>query len=202
MAYVVPDLPYDYNALEPHIDEETMKIHHNKHHKAYVDKLNTALEKHPELQNKPIEELIAGLHNLPEDVQTAVKNNGGGHANHSFFWQVLKKNQPPEGEVVEAIKRKWGDLEAFKEEFNSKTAGQFGSGWGWLVWNSEELEIVTTSNQDSPISSGKIPLFCVDVWEHAYYLKYQNKRPAYLSEIWNIVNWKKVNEHYLRARHA
>ncbi|ALN76521.1 MULTISPECIES: superoxide dismutase [Staphylococcus] len=199
MAFELPKLPYGYDALEPHIDKETMEIHHSKHHNTYVTKLNDAV-KGTELENKSIEELIANVDQLPEDKKTAVRNNGGGHFNHSLFWQFLSPEAEEKGEVVDKIKEQWGSLDAFKKEFSDKAAARFGSGWAWLVVNNGQLEIVTTANQDSPLSEGKAPILALDVWEHAYYLKYQNKRPDYISTFWNVVNWEKVDEFYAAAK--
>ncbi|NHM75878.1 superoxide dismutase [Staphylococcus sp. 11007852] len=199
MAFELPKLPYGYDALEPHIDKETMEIHHSKHHNTYVTKLNDAV-KGTELENKSIEELIANVDQLPEDKKTAVRNNGGGHFNHSLFWQFLSPEAEEKGEVVDKIKEQWGSLDAFKKEFSDKAATRFGSGWAWLVVNNGQLEIVTTANQDSPLSEGKAPILALDVWEHAYYLKYQNKRPDYISTFWNVVNWEKVDEFYAAAK--
>ncbi|MCO4339147.1 superoxide dismutase [Staphylococcus agnetis] len=199
MAFELPKLPYGYDALEPHIDKETMEIHHSKHHNTYVTKLNDAV-KGTELENKSIEELIANVDQLPEDKKTAVRNNGGGHFNHSLFWQFLSPDAEEKGEVVDKIKEQWGSLDAFKKEFSDKAAARFGSGWAWLVVNNGQLEIVTTANQDSPLSEGKAPILALDVWEHAYYLKYQNKRPDYISTFWNVVNWEKVDEFYAAAK--
>jgi len=202
MAHEVPKLPHDYNALEPHIDEQTMRIHHDKHHQAYVDKLNAALEKHPELQQKNVEELLKNLNTVPEDIRTAVRNHGGGHANHSLFWTVMgpRKGGEPKGRLADAIKSAFGGFDAFKEQFSTAAAGQFGSGWAWLAVNKGKLEIVATSNQDNPVSQGKTPILGVDVWEHAYYLKYQNKRPDYVKAWWNVVNWDEVGKRFEKAK--
>lgn len=200
MAFELPELPYAYDALEPHIDKETMEIHHSKHHNTYVTKLNDAV-KGTDLESKDIEEIIKDLNSVPEDIKTAVRNNGGGHYNHSLFWQMLTPDaSEADGEVKDAIEAKFGSLDAFKEKFEAAGAGQFGSGWAWLVVNNGELEIVGTPNQDNPITDGKTPILGVDVWEHAYYLKYQNKRPEYLKAFWNVVNWDKVNELYKNAK--
>ncbi|MDA3131077.1 superoxide dismutase [Aliibacillus thermotolerans] len=198
----LPELPYAPNALEPHIDEETMKIHHGKHHNTYVTKLNAALEGHEELANKDVDELIKDLDALPDSIRTAVRNNGGGHSNHSLFWQILSPNGggEPTGEVGEAIKKKWGSFDKFKEEFKATATGRFGSGWAWLVLNNGELEIQDTLNQDSPLMEGKTPLLGLDVWEHAYYLKYQNRRPEYVDAFWNVVNWEEVEKRYQAAK--
>ena len=199
MAFELPNLPYEFDALEPHIDKETMEIHHDKHHNTYVTKLNAAIEG-TDLENKSIEEIVANLDSVPSDIQTAVRNNGGGHLNHSLFWQILSPNSEEKGTVVDKIKEQWGSLDEFKDEFAKKAAGQFGSGWAWLVVDKDgKLEIVTTPNQDNPITEGKTPILGLDVWEHAYYLKYQNKRPDYINAFWNVVNWEKVDELYNAA---
>lgn len=199
MAFDLPNLPYEFDALEPHIDKETMEIHHDKHHNTYVTKLNAAIEG-TDLENKSIEEIVANLDSVPSDIQTAVRNNGGGHLNHSLFWQILSPNSEEKGTVVDKIKEQWGSLDEFKDEFAKKAAGQFGSGWAWLVVDKDgKLEIVTTANQDNPITEGKTPILGLDVWEHAYYLKYQNKRPDYINAFWNVVNWEKVDELYNAA---
>ncbi len=194
--HTLPTLPYNYAALEPVIDEATMTIHHTKHHQAYIDKLNTALTSYPDLQTKTAEELIADLNSLPEEIKTAVQNNAGGHANHSLFWQLLSPVGSPETEMPEAletlIKNNFGSVEEFKLKFKEAGLGRFGSGWVWLIKEGDSLKIVTTANQDSPLSSAQEPILGIDVWEHAYYLKYQNKRPDYLEAIWSIVNWQKV----------
>ena len=202
MAFELPELPYAYDALAPHIDEETMKLHHDKHHATYVEKTNGALEKHPELADKTIEELVADLQSVPEDIRTVVRNNGGGHANHSFFWEILSPNGggEPTGALKDAIKETFGSFEKFKEEFAAASAGQFGSGWGWLVVNNGKLEVVSTPNQDSPLTEGKTPVVGLDVWEHAYYLNYQNKRPAYVEAFWNVVNWEEAGKRYDAAK--
>ena len=201
MVFELQPLPYAYDSLEPYIDEETMKIHHDKHHQAYVDKLNKAIEGHEELDGKSVEELLKNIDSISEAVRTAVRNNGGGHYNHEFFWTVLKKDVEPSGEVLEAIKRDFETYEAFVEQFKNAAVTQFGSGWAWLVLNPEnkKLEIMQTHDQVSPISSGKIPLLVVDVWEHAYYLKYQNRRPDYVDAFIKVINWEQVNKNYLEA---
>lgn len=196
----LPDLSYDYSALEPYIDEQTMKIHHGKHHQAYVDNLNKALEAHENLKAKTAEELIKNLNKIPEAVKTAVRNNGGGHVNHSFFWLILKKDAPFTGHIADAIKATFGSFDKFKEEFTKAAMGRFGSGWAWLVVSNGKLEIMSTANQDNPISEGKMPVLGIDVWEHAYYLKYQNRRADYVAAFFNVINWKKVNEHYTAAQ--
>jgi Fe-Mn family superoxide dismutase len=196
MPYELPPLPYAHDALEPHIDAQTMQIHHGKHHQTYVNNLNAALEKHPELQGKPIEQLIADLNAIPEDIRTAVRNNGGGHANHAFFWTLMAPNAggPPRGRVAEAIDAKFGSFDSFKEAFSKAGVGRFGSGWAWLIKSGTGVEIVSTPNQDSPLMEGKTPVLGIDVWEHAYYLKYQNKRPDYIAAWFNVVNWDAVNK--------
>ncbi|WP_147802907.1 superoxide dismutase [Alkalicoccus halolimnae] len=202
MAFTLPDLPYAHDALEPHIDEETMKIHHGKHHNTYVTKLNAALEGHSDLQNKSIEELLTDLNSLPENVKGPVRNNGGGHYNHTIFWQLMSPNGggTPEGELAGAINSTFGSFDEFKEEFKNAALGRFGSGWAWLVVNNGSLEIMSTPNQDTPISEGKTPVLGVDVWEHAYYLKYQNKRPDYVEAFFNVVNWNEVAKRFSEAK--
>ncbi len=198
MPYSVPPLPYDYAALAPHIDEQTMRIHHDKHHAAYVNNLNAALEKYPELQGKPIEQLIADLNAIPEDIRTAVRNNGGGHANHSFFWTIMGANAggAPTGRIAEAINAKFGSFDAFKEAFAKAGTTRFGSGWAWLIKSGDGVEVTSTANQDSPLMEGKTPLLGIDVWEHAYYLKYQNNRGGYVDAWWAVVNWKTAGERF------
>ncbi len=198
----LPALPYEFNALEPHIDEETMKIHHGKHHNTYVTKLNAALEGHADLQDKGINALVSNLDAVPENIRTAVRNNGGGHANHTMFWQMLSPNGggAPKGEVADAINSKFGSFEKFQEEFAAAAAGRFGSGWAWLVVNNGELEVTSTPNQDTPLTDGKTPVLGLDVWEHAYYLNYQNRRPDYISAFWNVVNWDEVEKRYQEAK--
>jgi Fe-Mn family superoxide dismutase len=200
--FELPELPYAYDALEPSIDKETMNIHHTKHHNTYVTKLNDALEGQADLQNKFVEEIISNLDAVPENIRTAVRNNGGGHANHSLFWKVLSPNGggEPTGELAEKINEKFGSFDKFKEEFGNAATGRFGSGWAWLVLNNGELEITSTPNQDSPLMEGQTPLLGLDVWEHAYYLKYQNKRPEYISAFWNVVNWDQVAKNYEEAK--
>ena len=195
MAYSVPDLPYDYDALEPHIDEATMRVHHDKHHKAYVDNANKALEG-TEWADKPVQEVLTNLSSLPADKQGPVRNNAGGHYNHSLFWQFLSPNGGgnPDGALADAINAKFGSFDDFKAQFKAAGVGRFGSGWAWLVHDGSGIAIVSTANQDSPISDGQAPLLGVDVWEHAYYLKYQNRRPDYLDAWWDVVNWAKVAE--------
>jgi len=198
MAYKLPELPYAYDALEPHIDKETMNIHHTKHHNTYVTNVNNALEGHDDLAAKSVEELISDLNAVPENIRTAVRNNGGGHANHTFFWNILSPNGGgnPTGALAEAIDKKFGSFDAFKEEFAKAAATRFGSGWAWLVSNNGELEIMSTPNQDSPLMEGKTPILGLDVWEHAYYLNYQNRRPDYVSAFWNVVNWDEVSKNF------
>ena len=195
MAHELPTLTYAYNALEPHIDEQTMQIHHTKHHQTYVTKLNGALEGHPELASKSVDELIADLDSVPENIRTAVRNNGGGHSNHTMFWQVMGPNGGgvPTGNVANAIDGSFGSFETFKEKFSAAGAGRFGSGWVWLVNNSGVLSIESSPNQDSPIMSGKAAILGLDVWEHAYYLRYQNRRPDYMAAWFNTINWDEVN---------
>ncbi len=200
MAYEVPDLPYSYDALEPHIDEETMRIHHDKHHQAYVDKANAALEG-TEWADKDVDEVLKNLSSLPADKQGPVRNNAGGHSNHSFFWQVMGPDGggSPDGDLAAAIDDAFGSFEDFQEKFKNAGIGQFGSGWAWLVHDGSGLAVVSTPNQDSPVSDGKTPLLGVDVWEHAYYLNYQNKRPDYLDAFWNVVNWDEVAARFAAA---
>ncbi|WP_203361741.1 superoxide dismutase SodA [Bacillus sp. REN10] len=201
MAFQLPELPYAYDALEPHIDKETMNIHHTKHHNTYVTKLNEALQGHEDLASKSVEELIADIDALPEAIRTAVRNNGGGHANHSLFWQLLSPNGgEPTAELADAINSKFGSLDQFKEEFAAAAAGRFGSGWAWLVVNNGELEVTSTPNQDSPLMEGKTPILGLDVWEHAYYLNYQNRRPDYIQAFWNVVNWDEVAKRFNEAK--
>ncbi|CAM3808405.1 superoxide dismutase [Mesobacillus zeae] len=202
MAFELPQLPYAYDALEPNIDKETMNIHHTKHHNTYVTNLNNALEGNTELSSKSVEEVISNLDSVPEAVRTAVRNNGGGHANHSLFWQILSPNGggEPTGEIAEAINQKFGGFEGFKEEFAKAATTRFGSGWAWLAVNNGELEVTSTPNQDSPLMDGKTPVLGLDVWEHAYYLKYQNRRPEYINSFWNVINWDEVNKRYASAK--
>ena len=202
MAHELPPLPYAYDALEPHIDKETMTLHHDKHHQAYVNNLNTALEKYPDLQSKSAEDLIRDLNSVPEDIRMAVRNNGGGHVNHTMFWQIMGPNGggQPTGGLAEAINQAFGSFEDFKKQFNDAGTKRFGSGWAWLVRNSSgQLQIVSTQNQDNPLSEGNYPILGNDVWEHAYYLKYQNRRPDYLNAWWNTVNWEEVNRRFEAA---
>ncbi|CAB5079061.1 Superoxide dismutase [Mn] (EC [Olavius algarvensis associated proteobacterium Delta 3] len=196
MNHTLPKLGYSYDALEPYIDRRTMEIHYTKHHQTYIDKLNTALEKYPDLQDKTAEELISRLDEVPADIRTAVRNHGGGHANHSFFWPLLKKGTKPDGAFAESVQKSFGGFDAFKDQFTSAATLLFGSGWTWVVVHNGGLEIVTTSNQDSPVSQGKIPVLGLDVWEHAYYLKYQNRRPEYIAAFFEVINWETVNHNH------
>jgi Fe-Mn family superoxide dismutase len=202
MAHELPPLPYPKDALEPHIDAQTMEIHHGKHHNAYVTNLNKAIAGKGDLENKPIEQLISNLSAVPEDIRTAVRNNGGGHANHSMFWKIMGPNAggKPSGKLAEDINTTFGSFDAFKEKFEAGGAGRFGSGWVWLVVKNGKLEIMSTANQDNPIMEGIKPVLGCDVWEHAYYLKYQNRRPDYLKAWWNVVNWNEVNKYYEAAK--
>lgn len=202
MIHELPDLLYDYDVLEPYIDKETMQIHHDKHHKTYVDKLNKALEGHEELQAKNAEDLLKELDSVSKEIRTAVKNNAGGHLNHSFFWTVLKKDVQPSGDVLKAIITDFGSYDTFLQEFKQAAITQFGSGWAWLVLNptTKKLEVVQTRDHENPITDGKIPLLVVDVWEHAYYLKYQNRRPDYVDAFINVIDWEQVNKNFLRAQ--
>ncbi|WP_223067028.1 superoxide dismutase [Paenibacillus caui] len=203
MAYELPALPYPANALEPHIDEQTMIIHHDRHHNTYVTNLNAALDSAPELQGKSVEDLISNLGTVPENIRTAVRNNGGGHANHSLFWTVIGPNGggTPSGEVSAAIDSDLGGFDKFKEEFTKAATTRFGSGWAWLVVGKDgKLAVTSTPNQDSPLMEGLTPILGLDVWEHAYYLKYQNKRPDYIAAFWNVINWDEVNKRYTAAR--
>ena len=195
MAHELPSLPYDFNALAPHIDEQTMRIHHGKHHAAYVAKLNGALEGHEDLQGKSVAELIGNLDALPEGIRGAVRNNGGGHANHTLFWQVMAPNGggPPSGQIADAINGSFGSFDALREQFAAAAMGRFGSGWAWVVADGTALSIESSPNQDSPAMSGKKAVLGIDVWEHAYYLNYQNRRPDYNAAWWNVVNWTEVN---------
>lgn len=199
MTHTLPELTYDYNALEPFFDAKTMEIHHTKHHQTYVDKLNAALKGHDDLAALGVDELISDLAKVPEEIRTAVRNHGGGHANHTFFWQLLKKEVPFGGAVKEAIEKDFKDFNGFREAFSTKAALLFGSGWTWLAHGPEGLSIVTTANQDSPLSQGLTPILGLDVWEHAYYLKYQNRRPEYIDAFFNVINWEKVNENFIRV---
>lgn len=202
MAYTLPALPYPYNALEPHIDARTMEIHHTKHHQAYITNANKALEPHPALAELPVEELIRDLSRVPEDIRTTVRNNAGGHANHSLFWTVMAPNAggTPSGELAQAITATFESFESFKEKFSAAAMGRFGSGWAWLVVHGGKLEIMSTPNQDSPLMEGKTPILGLDVWEHAYYLNYQNRRADYVAAFWNVVNWNEVARRYAAAK--
>lgn len=197
MAYELPALPYPYDALEPHIDARTMEIHHSKHHAGYVKKANAALEAYPEFLTKPIEELLVNLDAVPEDIRTAVRNNGGGHANHTLFWQNMAPGAggKPTGSLGDAIEKSYGEFSAFKDQFSTTAANHFGSGWAWLVLDdSRKLQVLSTANQDTPLSKGSRPILGLDVWEHAYYLRYQNRRPDYIAAWWNVVNWDQVSQ--------
>jgi Fe-Mn family superoxide dismutase len=196
MAQSLPPLPYASDALEPHIDKQTMEIHHGKHHNAYVTNLNAALEKHPELQSKSVDDLLKNINTVPEDIRTAVRNNGGGHANHTMFWQIMGPNGggAPTGAIADAINAAFGGFDKFKEEVKKAAVGRFGSGWAWVIDNGGKLVVESSANQDSPLMEGKKVVFGVDVWEHAYYLKYQNRRPDYVDAWWNVVNWAEVNK--------
>ena len=196
MAHSLPPLPYPSDALEPHIDKQTMEIHHGKHHNAYVTNLNAALDKHPELQSKSLDDLLKGLSSVPEDIRTAVRNNGGGHWNHSMFWQIMgpKAGGPPTGAIAEAITSSFGSFDKLKEELKKAAVGRFGSGWAWVVSSGTKLTVESSPNQDNPPMEGRKAVFGIDVWEHAYYLKYQNRRPDYVDAWWNVVNWSEINK--------
>jgi superoxide dismutase, Fe-Mn family len=199
MAFTLPPLPYPHNALEPHIDEQTMRIHHEKHHAAYVNNLNAALESHQDLQQKSLDDLLRNMNSVPEAIRTAVRNNAGGHSNHTFFWEIMRPGGPkePTGALADAIAKNFGGFAPFKEQFAKACVGRFGSGWGWLTLDkSAKLAIESTPNQDSPIMDGKTPVLGCDVWEHAYYLKYQNRRPDYVAAWWNVVNWSEVGKRF------
>jgi Fe-Mn family superoxide dismutase len=200
MPYEVPPLPYGYDALEPHIDEQTMKLHHDKHHQAYVDKANAALEG-TEWADKDVEEVLKDLSSLPDDIRTAVRNNAGGHANHSFFWQIMGPDGggAPDGDLASAIDDAFGSFDSFKDELKAAGVNRFGSGWSWLVHDGSGLAVLSTANQDSPVTDGQTPLLGVDVWEHAYYLKYQNRRPDYIDAWWNVVNWAEVAKRFTNS---
>jgi Fe-Mn family superoxide dismutase len=206
MAYELPPLPYDYKALEPYIDAETMHLHHDKHHQAYINNVNAALANHPDLAALSVDDLLRDLNRVPEDVRTTVRNNGGGHSNHSAFWKLMGPagtpgiGGEPTGAIANQISTDFGDFESFKKAFNEAATKQFGSGWGWLVFTGGKLKITTTPNQDSPLSQGLYPILGNDVWEHAYYLKYQNRRPEYLAAWWNVVNWDEVNRRFAVAK--
>jgi Fe-Mn family superoxide dismutase len=201
MTFELPSLAYAYDALEPSIDAMTMEIHHNKHHNAYVNNLNSALEKHPELAGKSLEELVTNINSVPEDIRTAVRNNGGGHFNHSLFWTVMSPNGggEPSGDLAAAIGDAFGDFASFKETFSKAAATRFGSGWAWLGFKNGKLTVLSMPNQDVPMMEGLTPILGIDVWEHAYYLKYQNRRPEYVSNWWNVVNWEEVANRYANA---
>ncbi len=202
MAYELPPLSYPFNALEPHIDAKTMEIHHDKHHQAYITNANKALEGHPDLAAKPVDELLADLSKIPESIRTVLRNNAGGHSNHSFFWKIIGPNAggTPKGKLAEAISSTFGGFDQFKEELQKAAIGRFGSGWAWLVVNKEgKLQIMSTANQDTPISEGLKPVVGVDVWEHSYYLLYQNRRPDYLKAWWNVVNWNQAEKNFEAA---
>ncbi len=196
MSHTLPSLPYETAALEPHIDAKTMEIHHGKHHAAYVNNLNAALDKHPNLKDRTVEDLLKNLGTLPEDIRVAVRNNGGGHVNHTMFWQIMGPDGggQPTGHAAEAITSAFGSFDALKEQMNKAGAGRFGSGWAWLVDANGRLSVESTANQDNPMMEGKKPIFGIDVWEHAYYLKYQNRRPDYLAAWWNVINWDEINK--------
>jgi Fe-Mn family superoxide dismutase len=202
MPHTLPALPYDFAALEPHIDAQTMQIHHDKHHQAYVNNLNAALDKHPDLHKKTLDELLRGINAVPEDIRTAVRNNAGGHHNHSLFWTIMapKAGGEPTGALADAIKKAFGDIAKFKEQIAAAATTRFGSGWAWLAVSGGKLEIFSSANQDSPLMDGKIPVLGLDVWEHAYYLKYQNRRPDYIGAWWNVVNWPEVAKRYEAAK--
>lgn len=202
MAFELPPLPYAFDALESYIDTKTMEIHHDKHHGAYVNNLNAALDKHPELRSWSIEDLLTKINTVPDDIRTAVRNNGGGHYNHTMFWQIMapKAGGEPTGELADAINKTFGDFAKFKEELSKAGMGRFGSGWAWLLMASGKLTVESTANQDNPLMDGKLPVMGVDVWEHAYYLKYQNRRNEYLAAWWNVVNWAEVAKRYQRMR--
>jgi len=201
--FTLPPLPYDYAALEPHIDTQTMQIHHDKHHAAYVNNLNAALKEHPDLQSKSIEDLIKGINSVPEAIRTAVRNNGGGHINHTMFWEIMRPggSGQPTGALAQAIQSKFGGVDTLKQQVNDAGVKRFGSGWAWLVVDSGgNLQVISTANQDSPLMEGQTPILGVDVWEHAYYLKYQNLRPKYLEAWWNVLNWNEVAKRYEAAK--
>jgi Fe-Mn family superoxide dismutase len=203
MAFELPPLPYDYNALEPYIDEETMRLHHDKHHQAYITALNKALEGQPQLAARSIEQILENLEEVPEDIRATVRNNGGGHANHSMFWRLMKPQggEAPKGELLHILERTFGSFDNFKTAFNDAATKRFGSGWAWLIIDKDgKFQITSSANQDSPLSDAVYPLLGIDVWEHAYYLKYQNRRPEYLNAWWNVVNWEEVDRLYLLNR--
>ena len=202
MPHTLPALPYDFGALEPHIDAQTMQIHHDKHHQAYVNNLNAALDKHPDWHAKSLEELLRGINAVPDDIRTAVRNNAGGHHNHSLFWTVMapQAGGEPSGKLADAIKTTLGGFAKLKETLSGAATTRFGSGWAWLAVSSGKLELFSTANQDSPLMDGKIPILGLDVWEHAYYLKYQNRRPDYVAAWWNVVNWSEVGKRFEAAK--
>ena len=200
MLHKLPELSYAYDALEPYFDKQTMEIHYTKHHQTYVDKLNAALEGHEDLQNKGVEDLLRDLEAVPDSIRTAVRNHGGGHFNHSFFWPMLRKETSLGGDVAQAINSAFGSFDTFRDKFSNAAGLLFGSGWAWLVWSNNELQIMTTANQDNPLSQGKTPIMGIDVWEHAYYLKYQNRRPEYIKAFFTVINWNKVNEYFQAAK--
>jgi len=202
MAHELPKLPYDYNALEPHIDAKTMEIHHTKHHQAYINKLNDAIKGNADLESKSIEELVANISAVPENIRGAVRNHGGGHTNHSLFWTIMKPNGggEPSGELADAIKSELGGVDKFKEQFANAAATRFGSGWAWLCVKGGKLEVSSTANQDSPRMEGQTPILGLDVWEHAYYLNYQNRRPDYIAAFWNVIDWDAVAQNYKSAK--
>ena len=202
MAHELPSLPYAYDALEPHVDKMTMEIHHTKHHQAYINNVNKALEGHPDLANKPIDDLMRGLASVPEAIRTAVRNNGGGHSNHTLFWTIMGPNAggAPGGELAAAINSTFGSLENFKTQFANAGATRFGSGWAWLCHDKGKLVLESTANQDTPLSEGRTPILGLDVWEHAYYLKYQNRRPDYIAAWWNVVNWNEVAKRFAASK--
>ncbi|MBI4044453.1 MAG: superoxide dismutase [Candidatus Diapherotrites archaeon] len=201
MAHVLPKLDYAYNALEPYIDEQTMVIHHTKHHQAYIDKLNAAIAGKMDLESMPIEGLLEKISSVPEDIRMAVRNHGGGHANHSMFWKLMAPNAggKPSGGIASAIDKAFGSFDEFKRKFSDAAIGRFGSGWAWLALDKGKLEVYSTANQDSPLMEGKTPILGIDVWEHSYYLKYMNKRNEYVENWWNVVNWKQVNDYYKKG---
>ena len=201
-SFTLPDLPYSHEALEPHIDARTMEIHHGKHHAAYVSKLNEAIAKEPEFGDRSVEDLLRSIDRIPEGIRTAVRNNGGGHANHSLFWQIMGPNAggEPSGAVGNAIRSAFGDFSSFREKFAAAATGRFGSGWAWLVVENGGVEIVDLPNQDSPLMQGRVPVLGLDVWEHAYYLKYQNRRPDYIQAWWNVVRWDEVEKRFQAAQ--
>jgi Fe-Mn family superoxide dismutase len=202
MPFTLPPLPYAPDALEPHIDKATMEIHHGKHHAAYVTNVNKALESAPDLANKSVEDLLKNINAVPENIRTAVRNNGGGHMNHTMFWQIMapKAGGQPSGELADAIKSTFGSFDSFKEKFNNAATTRFGSGWAWLVKDGNKIDVISTANQDNPIMEGKYAVMGLDVWEHAYYLKYQNRRPEYIQAWWNVVNWPEIERRFKAGR--